>query len=178
MQKIVNKKLIILAACTVLLGSIIVGKTLAYYTAETTANNVITSGNVTVQIHESSVGSVNILPGDTVDRSVFFENIGTVPLYLRVQLTKRVENSELSADDCIKIDLNEKNWTYKEGYYYYNTPLKAGKTTEVLFTQLYFDGKQIDNEYLGKAFSLDIDAFAVQSDNNGDTVWNAVGWPE
>ena len=173
-----KKKWIALTACLAIFLSLHSGKSLAYYTTDVVASNIITSGSVAVKIHESDVGSWQILPGDTVDKSVCFENIGTAPLYLRVQLVKSVENSMLSAEACIDIDLNDKYWTFHNGYYYYNYVLNPGEITGDLFTQIYFDGKLIDNTYIGKALTVDITVFAVQSDNNGDTVWDAVGWPD
>lgn len=159
-------------------------ESLAYYTVSQTVTNVITTGGVSVAVHETRLdgsefpsAGVDILPGDTVSKIVRFENTGSAPLYLRVKLSKGMKNSTLSADNCMLINLNDSKWTYKDGYYYYNNTLSPGKTTEPMFTEVHFDGNAIGNEYLGKIFTLDITVYAVQSQHNGATVWAAKGWP-
>ena len=121
--------------------------------------------------------TLEIMPGDTLVNTVTVENTGNHPFWLRVKVTKRVKDSQLSAEGMV-LDLNTRDWSYRDGYYYYNAALQAGEVTEPLFTQVSFDGKTIGNEYLGKVFTLDVDAYGVQSENNADTVWEASGWPE
>lgn len=168
--------------------------TLAYFTAEAEADNVITAGNLDLKIHDR-LGSgeifpeegIQIMPGQTVEKSVTVENTGGHPMYLRVKLVTGVKDAdgredELSptAKECLNIAINEEAWTYREddGYYYYADVLEAGETTPELFTEVVIDGPKVDNAYLGKTFTLNVDAYAVQSEHNGATVWEAFGWPE
>ena len=179
------KLMILVICCMIAVFAIIGGSAIAYFTVEQTARNVITAGNVDLVIHEiTSDGTdfpkegMQIMPGDTVSKIVTVENIGGHPIYLRVKLTKSVDDKNLPADKCLILDINDNEWTYKEGYYYYNTPLNGGETTAALFTRVYFHGENINNDYLGASFTVAIDAYGVQSENNGDTVWDAYGWPE
>ncbi len=157
---------------------------LAYYTAQGTASNIITTGNVQLRIVEtSSDGSafpaegVTIMPGDTVSKILQVENTGGSGMYLRVQLHSYVEGSQLSAEGCMEIDIDTQYWTLKDGWYYYNSAIEPGEMTQPLFTGVHFNGDAVDNKYLGKVFALDVSAHAVQSANNGETVWQAAGWP-
>ena len=157
--------------------------TLAYYFVDQPVENVVTADSVKVEIHEKMSNGedfpedgVNVLPGDTVSKIVTFENVGTHPMYLRVKLTKGVNDESLSAEDCLIMDINTKDWTYREGYYYYNISLDAGEISKALMTQVHINGWAVDNAYLGKKFTLDVTAEAVQSEYNGSSVWEAVGW--
>jgi len=159
--------------------------TYAYYTQMAVATNVITTGGVDIVLHESTAEGkpypsepVTIMPGDVVSKIVAVENTGSHPAYLRIQLTPGINDSQLTAADCIQLDINEDAWTQSGDYYYYNIPLAPGSTTEPLFTQVTFLGEKVTNAYLGKLFSLDVAVFAVQSENNGASPMEAHGWPE
>lgn len=178
------KRRITIAFILIAVAAVFSTGTLAYFTAENKTRNAVTSGKVDFTIHEkTSEGKdfpsegVRVMPGDTVSKIVTVENTGNAPMYLRVKLTKGVNDESLSAQDCLNIDINEKDWTLKDGYYYYNRAVGVGQTTEALFTEVNFDGESMDNAYRGKVFDLDIDASAVQTANNGETVFDAVGWP-
>lgn len=179
------KKIAILLFAISIIGVLLMSGTLAYYTAEEKAVNVITSGKVDVEIHEKTADGkdfpkegVVIMPGDRVSKIVTFENTGNHPLYLRVKLTQSVDDKTLSAENCLSMNINTEEWTFKDGYYYYYQALQPQETTKPIFTEVYIDGKHVTNEYLGKAFSLDVTAYAVQSEYNGETVWEAGNWPK
>ena len=150
-----------------------------------TARNVITSGGVDIALLEYTADGtaypsepVVIMPGDVVSKQVMVQNIGNSPAFLRVKLTPGVNDAALSADDCIQMELDLTNWTYRDGYYYYNRILQPGQTTPALLTQVTFVGDKITNAYLGKLFSLNVAAQAVQSEHNGTDPLKALGWPE
>ena len=164
--------------------SLLVGGTLSYRSVNAEAVNVITTGKVKMKIHEVSVTGEDvadekmiILPGDTVSRIVTIENCGTSGLYLRIKLVKAVNDAELTAEHCLTMDINTTDWTYHDGYYYYNVPLQAGETTKPLFTEVHVEDLAVDHSYLGKLLTLDVMAYAVQSEHNGASVWEATGWP-
>ena len=162
------------------------GETLAFYSVTGTATNVITSGGIHLKIHEHNgdngmifpSGGIQVRPGDKVPKRVAVENTCGQPFYLRIRLTPGVNDPALTADNCISLDINESDWTFADGYYYYNTALTPGETTTPLFTQVTFEGREVTNAYLGKTFSLDVAAFAVQSEHNGTDPLTAQGWPE
>lgn len=174
--------LIALAAIAV---TVLTQPTLAYYTAVGKATNVVTSGNISMQIHEKTAdGSdfpsqgVYVIPGDIVSKQVSVENICAHPFYLRVKLVSGTTSEALAPDECLKMDIDDTNWTYTDGYYYYNDVLRPGETTPALFTQVEIVGSKVDQTHAGSALSLTVNAYAVQSENNPAAhPWNASGWP-
>ena len=78
--------------------------------------------------------------------------------------------------DPVSLNFNDTDWTYSDGYYYYNRPLEPGKTTEPLFTTVTFD-PLMGNEYQNATAHVKVIAYAVQSANNGDSPQAAKGWP-
>ena len=178
-----KRKILALVLAVVLIALLSAGS-YAYFVAEGTATNSISSGNVTIAVHtkggdgaELPSSGVSILPGDTVKETLTVENTGTHPAWVRVSVTAAVENSDLTAAGCLIPNVNTTDWTEKDGWYYYNRELKGGETTEPLFTEVYFDGLTIDNQYLGKTFTLELKSDAVQSENNGTSALDAAGWP-
>lgn len=179
-----KRRIILISVLLVLLALLATGS-VAYFTTEQTAQNVITAGTVDISVLTTTQDGtpfpqegVRIMPGDTIDKVVTVKNNGSGALYLRLKLTASVEDSDLPADDCMIINIDTTKWTlHEDGYYYYNVALEAGQTSAPLFEQVTFDGSKVTNEYRGKAFLLAVDAQAVQSANNGTSALSALGWP-
>ena len=179
-----RSRLLLIAVAAILL-TVLTQPSLAYYTAVGTATNVVTSGSIQLQIHEKTAdGSafpeqgVYIIPGDIVSKQVSVENICEHPFYLRVKLVRGTDDQALSAEDCLKMDIDTANWTYLDGYYYFNRILQPGEDTPALFTQVEIVGSKVDQSHIGSMFSLTVRAYAVQSENNpAEHPWDAAGWP-
>lgn len=179
------KSRLLLVALAAILLTVLTQPTLAYYTVVGTATNVVTSGGIQLQIHEKTAdGSdfptegVYIIPGDIVSKQVTVENVCAHPFYLRVKLVSGTNNEALTPDDCLKMDLDTQNWTYVDGYYYFNNVLGPGETTPALFTQVEIVGSKVDQTHIGSTLSLTVNAYAVQSENNpAEHPWDASGWP-
>ena len=158
---------------------------MAYFTTTGTVTNVVTSGSIRLQIHQKTAdGSdfptegVYVIPGDIVSRRVSVENICDHPFYLRVKLVNGSTNDSLSPEDCLKLDIDLQNWTYRDGYYYFNQILQPGESTSDLFTQVEIVGGKVDQTHIGSALRLTVNAYAVQSENNpAEHPWDASGWP-
>lgn len=179
------KKRILLIALLVLLIALYSTGTYSNPVYTQKATNVITAGSVDVKIHEYTASGevypnipVVIMPGDVVGKRVEVENTGSSPAFLRVKLTPGINDEKLTAADCIQMDINDADWTYQDGYYYYNQILQPGQTTSALLTRVTFDGTKVTNAYLGKLFSLNVEVQAVQSEHNGAEPLEAQGWPE
>lgn len=183
-----TKKKVMLIAAVICCVMIVAAGTLAYFTAEETAFNKITTGKLEMLLHDETTGGVpfpenginNLVPGDKVDKLVAVENTGSVDFYTRVSIEKIIKaadgQTELSFKN-ITLNLNTKDWTEKDGYYYYKKPVKPGETTEPLFTTVTF-GTELGNEYMNAHVEVNVSAQAVQSKNNGDSALEAAGWPE
>ena len=181
-----KRKILILSVLAILLA-ILAANTLAYFTADTTAHNVITTGNVDIALNEWAneerterfEKQIDVLPGTEVTKIVEVENIGAGTAWVRVQVVLDVYaegGKEQLPPDPVTLDFNETDWKYFDGYYYYNYPLDPGETTEPLFTTVTFDPK-MGNEYQNSTAHVNVNAYAVQSANNGEDVLSANGWP-
>ena len=167
--------------------SFVMQSTLAYYTVLGTATNVVTSGDIQFIIHETTDQGtefpregVYVIPGDIVSKKVTIESDCGHPFYLRVKMVYGIDSKELTADDCFKLNINEENWKYYDGWYYYTGIVNPGETTPQVFSHVEMVGDSIDNSYLGKTLKLTVKAQAVQSENNpieGGNTYTALGWP-
>ena len=177
-------KLLLIALAAILM-TVLTQPSLAYYTTIGSATNVVTSGSISLKIHEKTAdGSdfpaegVYIIPGDIVSKQVMVENICDHPFYLRVKVVSTSNNEALSAEDCLKMNIDIANWTYLDGFYYFNQILQPGEMTPALFTQVEIVGSKVNQTHIGSTLSLTVNAYAVQSENNpADCPWDAAGWP-
>ena len=169
----------------VILLTLFTQESIAYYSTIGKATNVVTSGDVKLKIHERTdqgtefpTEGVYIMPGDIVSKEVSVENICKHPFYLRVKVIYGVNSEELSAEDCFKLNIDEANWTYMDGWYYYNDIVEPGETTPTVFTKVEIVGDKVDKNYIGKTLTLTVAAHAVQVEHNSvDYAWEAKGWP-
>ncbi|MGN0745866.1 MAG: SipW-dependent-type signal peptide-containing protein [Aristaeellaceae bacterium] len=182
-----RKRRLVLLALVLCIAAVTATGTLAYFTAEETAYNVITTGVLDMILHETTTGGKpfpkdgldNLMPGMVVEKRVTVENAGSVEFYLRVAVDKAISpakgiQAELNFDH-ITLDMNTADWTLRDGYYYYNRALLPGETTNPLFTTVTF-APEMGNEYMNARVEINVRAQAVQSRNNGDSPLTAVGW--
>ena len=176
---------LLLVALAAILVTALTQPSLAYYTTVGKATNVVTSGDIQLQINEKTAdGSdfpkegVYVIPGDIVSKQVSVGNICSHPFYLRVKLVSGSDSSDLLPEDCLKLDIDTQNWTFDGGYYYFNRVLQPGETTAPLFTQVEIVGSKVGKENIGSTLSITVNAYAVQSENNpAEYPWDAAGWP-
>lgn len=175
------------AACVALCA----GGTLAYFSANETAHNVITTGGVGIELvewgdlerttpFESTEG---VMPGESVVKVVEVVNDGQAPAWVRIKADMALEHADGTAaeasdvEQIITIDFDTVKWTLKDGWWHYNEILPAGETTSPLFQHVIFAGPEMGNAYQGCEVTVDVAAQAVQSDNNGSSALEAAGWP-
>ena len=182
------KKRMLTAALALCCLAVLATGTLAYFTAEETAQNVITMGVLKMDLVELNADGQpwtdveNIVPGMEVTKEAFVKNTGSVDFYTRVKIEKRfvpAQGDELPKldTDLVELDLGE-DWKLDEdGFYYYKESVKPGEETEPLFTTVTFS-TEMGNEYQNVKVIIDLDAQAVQSRNNGESALEATGWPE
>lgn len=184
------KKKIITVAVIAAVLALVVGGTLAYFTDQETAHNVITSGTVDITLQEwadeaktepfSEDGVDGVMPGTEVTKIVEVKNTGDNGVYVRMKVEKAIQLADEEGDtdvSLIALDINTTDWTDGgDGFYYYNEVLGAGETTKPLFTTVTF-ATGMGNEYQNSTATVDVTAQAVQSANNGTSAAAASGWP-
>ncbi len=186
-----KKKGIFALAMLVICLALATTGTLAYFNADVQTHNVITSGNVKIDLIEQAkqedgslvdyTDPVRVMPGTDVSKIVTVKNIGAGDAWIRVSVdstvTFRDPANAKPHDGDIVLDFDTENWILKDGYYYYTKPLAAQQTTAPLFTQVSFNPK-MGNIYQGSKLDIQIQAQGVQVANNGETVLDAAGWPK
>ena len=186
------KKKILVCALIAICLSIAAYSTVAYDTYNAKATNVITVGNIKIKLVQSSVkagentpsfnveNEFSIQPGSEISKTVQVENVGNNPAWIRIDVKKVIELAEGVREeaniDLIGFDVDTEAWTLKDGYYYYNEALEPGETTPPLFTKIQFS-TEMGNIYQKSKARVDVKVHAVQAANNGDTVFDAAGWP-
>ena len=182
-----NKKktfsLAVILICLSVLGS----GTLAYFTDSTTAHNVITTGNIDIELIETKADGttftdvIGVMPGMEVSKIVRVSNEGANDAWVRVAVQKEItlaDKTKGDAETYLNIAYNTTYWTYQnDGYYYYNKALTPDEVTTPLFEKVLFD-TSMGNEYQNSTAQVYVYAQATQVDNNGETVFEAQGWPQ
>lgn len=189
-----RKKLIAGAVVAICL-SLLAYSTSAYFTTEQTATNVITSGNIQIDLQETAITEdgetvlfedsqerFDVMPAQTVSKIVKVKNTGDNAAYVRISVAKAIELAEGVTGEpnveLVTLDFDDENWTAKDdGYYYYNKPLAPDATTEALFNNVTFE-PEMGNMYQNSTATIKVNAQATQVKNNGASVFEAAGWPE
>ena len=186
-----KKRKILVCAVIISCLSLSAYGTIAYFTADAVASNVITSGNIKIDLKETAIpeegGSpvpfenrIGVMPGTAVSKIVQVENIGSQPAYIRVGVDKEIflseENTEEPDLSLVSWDVNSDFWEEKDGFYYYKEVLETGQTSEPLFTEVVFD-ETMGNMYQNSKAEITVLAQATQVAHNGNNVMEAQGWP-
>ncbi|MBP3453421.1 MAG: hypothetical protein J6M20_06875 [Clostridia bacterium] len=182
-----KRKVLLLAAAICMIAILAAGGTLAYFVAEETAYNVITTAVLAMELREETSngqpwpekGVHQLVPGSTVDKIVTMANTGSVDFYVRASVNTAVASGtgDPLPFEHITLDYNTSDWTEKDGYFYYKQALLPGEETSPLFTTVAFS-TTMGNEYMNARLEIGINAQAVQSKNNAEDVLSATGWPE
>ena len=146
-----NKRNKSLVALLLVLTVGLIGLTIAYFSNSTSIENEFKTNPYGTTVDEEFTSPSNWLPGDTTDKTVTVTNSGEVDEAVRISytdswiakdgtilsglidsngnLTDEEENSERAA--IINFS-NNNDWTYDNGYYYYNYKLSPNETTSSL----------------------------------------------
>lgn len=180
-----KRKLLILSVLAICIATLAAG-TLAYFTSEGKAHNVITTGGVEITVQEWADEEktkpfedvTGIMPGMTVTKIAEIKNTGASDAWVRVKVEKNIKLQGEGTPDTalVELTINTTDWTEKDGYFYYTKALKPGEVTAPIFTAVTFKA-DMGNEYQNATATVDVSAQAVQTANNGDTVMDAKGWP-
>lgn len=190
-----KRKLLLLSVMVICIAIAAAG-TLAFFNGDATAHNVITTGKVAIKVNEYAKydaadtakrvkyenNQTGIMPGTTVNKIVVVSGEdGTADAWVRVKFTKSIQlaDGKQGEVDLGLIKLNTgANWIDgKDGWFYYNAPVKANQEAAPALLSVQFDAT-MDNTYQGATATVDVLAQAVQCANNGETALTAKGWPD
>jgi len=193
-----KKKILILAMGAIFIA-ILASGTVAFFTADDQAHNIITTGAVDISIEEWQATAdglvpypqdkpIHVMPATTVSKIVTVRNTDA-DAYIRAKYEiivmdadgKVMQISPEKLDSVITISVNGSEWQRKDGdseWWYYTEEVAAGDATEPLFTSIVFDGPNMTNEYQNCTVEIVVKAQAVQTANNGDDAFEAAGWPK
>lgn len=192
------KKKVLLLAVIAICAAICASGTLAYFTAEDRAHNVITTNGIGILIEEwqeTAAGLVpypkdkpiDVMPGVAVSKIAAVKNL-EADAYIRAKIDLTVMDPEGNVMDLsgetlekiISVAVNTDHWIRKADdgqWWYYSEVVDGGDTTEALFTEVVFSGPNMTNEYQRCTVNVVVTAQAVQAANNGEAVMEAAGWP-
>ncbi len=188
-----KKRKLLLIAAIILVLAVAAGGSIAFFTAEDTAHNVITTGNVDISVVETMLdgterknfpaeGITGVLPGMTVSKIVQVRNTGGAEAWIRVRVGVSARNGAQEAlnTDVVKFSVEDPWIDGGDGYYYYTKAVPAAGDTDILFREVRFD-PNMGNEYQNSTVYVTVEAEAVQTANNpipaGGTVRDVAGWP-
>lgn len=165
-----------------LVALFVLGGTLAWFTADAKAPNMFTTGTVDIEIDEDLDNPNDWAPGITKKKEVSVKNLGSLPVFVRVQLRPAWgamdgdvfrEDEKLGIDNVI-FNVNTKDWVKSGDWYYYKGVIETekgktkgvlepeGKTPPLLYS-VTLDGRRTGNDYQGKTLTIYVNAEAVQA---------------
>lgn len=188
-----KRKIFVISLFVIMLAIISAGS-YAYFTAEYTAHNVITSGTIDIKLEEWAVNPdptgeelipfedvIGVMPGAVVSKIAAVRNIGTADAWIRAEVTVTLTRSDGTTEEVdpafITLDYNTEDWTLIDGLWYCKTAPAPNDVTEPLFTTVTFDA-DMDNRYQNSTVAIDVLVQATQKIHNGVTVEEAKGWPK
>ena len=186
------KRKVFASAVIAICLSLLAYGTWAYFTADDVAHNVITSGEIDIDLLEwadkdktqsfPEEGVTGVMPGTEVTKIVEVKNTGGNAAWIRVKVEKQIilaEGANGQPDlGLMTLDFDETYWTLgADGFYYYKEALEPNEVSRPLFASVSFD-RTMSDIYQNCTAKVDVTAYAVQVANNGGTALDAVGWPE
>ena len=165
----------IITLSVLLIASIAIGVTLAYFTATSTVTGTITLGDpVTISITQggASVSSLTF-PGDALPGSVYDQSIGiTAPADMTEALMRAKLTITNTDGATINVDAETTdNWSEgTDDYYYYNGSVTASNSIDFITSVTIPTG--LTNEDANKTYTIDVVVETIQKANNAaNSVW-------
>lgn len=196
-----KKRIFAIAVIMICLAVIGYG-TVAFFTDEAVAHNVVTTGGINIEIVETQRDEATgtevpypdtalngVMPGQSVSKIVTVKNkeqSSEAWIRVMVNVTGQFADGTAIMPDQLRVisfEYNDTYWLYdaEEGYYYHKAPVDSGKQTAPLFKEVKF-APEMGNEFQNCTVCIDVSAEAVQVANNpipaeGD-VTDIPGWPK
>ncbi len=150
-----KKYLVIVAAALLMISAVAVKPAMAFLTD--THN---TAGTSIVHLSDKKI---EIIPKERIEKDIkviSVENTGDLPVYARVKvIVGRTQGLIFDKD-------SSKGWSEKDGYYYYDSIIEPGKTSNELYVKI--DPKNTADE----EFNVIVVAEAARVKNDGSAGWD------
>jgi len=189
-----TKFIIAIITMAVILCSFVFG-TLAYFTDSVNSGDaiVIETGEIKTELTNLTLsedgddlgsGAIPILPGYELAKELRVKSTGNIPIYVRVKITLDIRLHDAYLDRASEIDpslvtlsLDESDWFYDGGYYYFRDVLYEGDSTTSLISSVAFS-PAMGNMYQESTLNLGIRMEAVQASMSTTGPLDAPGWDE
>lgn len=183
-----KKSIISLIAAVSLIAVIGVGSTLAYFTDNDTATNVVTMGHVEIELDEPQFSEENenntiedVVPNQEITKDPTITVVaGSESCYLRAKIEiSETLTAEQTAELLENINIGEKWVLSEDGYYYYQNKVeKSDKDQKVVLFDKVVIPELWGNEVANLTFEINVSAEAIQADNfvPTETDGKITGW--
>ena len=187
-EKTMKKKLSFLGIAVCLLVVSIIGGSIAYFRADSDARNIISAGNLGVElqldegvdkqhVRNNGLLTSGALPGTEIAYPVFAHNNGDYDSYIRVTLTRYWEDRQGDKNfdaDASMINLvmnNKEEWIIDDTdenqevvYLYYRKPVTSGMSTGHVVDAIQIGNISSSEQslYSGLQAKVDIEVNAIQ----------------
>lgn len=173
-----KKKLLTMILALVLIGVVGVGATLAYFTDNDSATNIVTMGHVNIELKEDAWtygedGITGVTPGQEIEKDPTITLVGdSLDAYVRIKLVvtgfEGVENADAYKEDVLENLVLGEGWKKVGDYYYYGSELtKDNASTTALFEKVTIP-VEWTNDIAKATFNIEVYAEAIQADNLAD----------
>ena len=110
-----KKKILSLCLVVCLAATAMIGGTLAYFTDTDNATNVMTMGNVEIDLEETYEQDSTLVPGLDINKDVWVENEGTEEAYVRVHMAFPANMDD--GDPNFNASKNFLHWNFEAASY-------------------------------------------------------------
>jgi predicted ribosomally synthesized peptide with SipW-like signal peptide len=176
----------LVTAAFALISLLVVGATLAWFTAHDAKRNTLRTANTGFSVEAQDVftpPAMPLDPGVEVDKRVGAQNTGEEPAFVRLMVLPTVVAADSATllpaslgNEVELTDLNTADWIYGgDGYFYYKYVLQPGVTTTSLGKDLFTKVRL--NPALDAAYQNATLTIEVKCESSDTAKWNyRVGW--
>lgn len=174
-RKVNGATIAIIILAILLVASIAIGITLAYFTSSATVAGNISLGNpVTISITQGGASASSLtFPGDALPGTVYDQPIGVVAPADMTEALMRAKLTITNADGAsTNVDAaSTSSWVKgDDGYHYYNGSISASQSVDYI-TSLTVP-TSLTNEDAKKSFTIEVIVETIQRANNAaNAVW-------
>lgn len=167
-----KKRIAIIATSVIIVATLVVGGTLAFFTDKGTVQNVITMGDVHITLTEPAFAEAtdgtlkmgSVMPGQKIAKDPTITNTGSHDAYIRCKVSVTGLNDKQSAELINGLEIGNK-WVKSGDYYYYQEILPTGSNSKATLFDTVTIPEQWDNTLANEEFKINITAEAIQADN-------------